>query len=275
MFPSEYPQEHTACTDLLCRSAADEGTFNKSAGGGGAPQASSCMSEVKRETGEVVVGADNHERRARKRTGWKAHIESKTLGADLPSSWRSTSTKTHSLPSQLGSRSLTLGPPVDTALWRAMATSELPRQGANLSANRVDFSSSATPASPPVPILRLQTSERGESVKETTWTNQHTSLGCEGKKGEGKEKKRAEELKSTRLALKLETLLAIFDILFCSRVIHRFVPKNGSKLTCGRVIQHNFISKANLKNPEQGFLVHRFYLPRKQKERLWQSRFST
>ena len=31
--------------------------------------------------------------------------------------------------------SLTLGPPVDTALWRAMTTSELPRQDTNLSAN--------------------------------------------------------------------------------------------------------------------------------------------
>ena len=61
------------------------------------------------------------------------------------------------------------------------------------------------------------------------------------------------------------TLLAIFDILFRSRVIHRFVPKNGPKLTCGRVFQHNFISKANLKNPEQRFLVHRFHLLRKQK----------
>ena len=79
----------------------------------------------KRETGEVKVGADNHERRARKPTGWKAHIESKTQGADLPSSWRSASTKTHSLPRtlvfrgftshQLGSSGLTLGPPVDTA----------------------------------------------------------------------------------------------------------------------------------------------------------------
>ena len=49
------------------------------------------------------------------------------------------------------------------------------------------------------------------------------------------------------------TFLAIFDILFRSRVIHRFVPKNGPKLTCGRVFQHQFISKANLKNPEQGF----------------------
>ena len=43
------------------------------------------------------------------------------------------------------------------------------------------------------------------------------------------------------------TLLAIFDILFGSRVIHRFAPKNGPKLTCGRIFQHNFISKANLK----------------------------
>ena len=51
------------------------------------------------------------------------------------------------------------------------------------------------------------------------------------------------------------TLLAIFDIFFRSKVIHRSVPKNGPKMTCGHVFQHNFISKANLKNPEQGFLV--------------------
>ena len=50
----------------------------------------------KRKTGEVGVGADNHEIRAQKRTGWRAHIESKTLGADLPPSWRSTSTKMYS-----------------------------------------------------------------------------------------------------------------------------------------------------------------------------------
>ena len=43
------------------------------------------------------------------------------------------------------------------------------------------------------------------------------------------------------------TLLAIFDIFFRSKVIHRSVPKNGRKMTCGRVFQHNFISKANLK----------------------------
>ena len=75
--------------------------------------------------------------------------------------------------------------------------------------------------------------------------------------------------------LSSNTLLAIFDILFRSRVIYRFVPKNGQKLTCGRVFQHNFISKANLKIPEQGFLVHRLYLLRKQEEFLWQGRFST
>ena len=70
-------------------------------------------------------------------------------------------------------------------------------------------------------------------------------------------------------------LLAIFDIFFRSKVIHRFVPKNGPKMTCGRVFQQNFISKANLKNPEQGFLVHRFHLLRNQKECFWQGRFST
>ena len=71
------------------------------------------------------------------------------------------------------------------------------------------------------------------------------------------------------------TMLAIFDSLFRSRVIYRFVPKNWPKLTCGHDFQHNFISKANLKNPEQGFLVHRFYFLRKQKDCLWQGRFST
>ena len=37
-------------------------------------------------------------------------------------------------------------------------------------------------------------------------------------------------------------LLAIFDIFFRSKVIHRLihVPKNGPKMTCGRVFQHNF-----------------------------------
>ena len=71
------------------------------------------------------------------------------------------------------------------------------------------------------------------------------------------------------------SLLAIFGIFFRSKVIHRCVPKNGPKMTHGRVFQHNFISKANLKNPEQGFLVHRFHLPRKQKDCLWQGLFST
>ena len=64
--------------------------------------------------------------------------------ADLPSSWRLTSTRTHSLPRatvfrgftshQLGSRSLTLGPPVDTAFMttRAMDTGEHATSGRQL-----------------------------------------------------------------------------------------------------------------------------------------------
>ena len=72
--------------------------------------------------------------------------------------------RTHSLPRtlvfrgitshQLGLSSLMLGPPVDTA-FMAMDTSKLPRQGASLSANRVDFSSSVTPASPELKSTRL------------------------------------------------------------------------------------------------------------------------
>ena len=54
------------------------------------------------------------------------------------------------------------------------------------------------------------------------------------------------------------TLLAIFDFFFCWRVIHRFVPKNGPNLTCGRFLTLHCL-KANLKNKEQGFLVHRLY----------------
>ena len=49
------------------------------------------------------------------------------------------------------------------------------------------------------------------------------------------------------------TLLAIFDIFFRSRVINRFVQKNGPKLTCGRVLQHNLISKENLKKSRAPF----------------------
>ena len=56
------------------------------------------------------------------------------------------------------------------------------------------------------------------------------------------------------------TLLAIFDIFFRSKVIHRFVQKNGPKIKCGRVFQHNFISKANLTNPEQGFFSSQILL---------------
>ena len=49
------------------------------------------------------------------------------------------------------------------------------------------------------------------------------------------------------------TFLAILISIFRSRVIHRFVPKNGPNLTCGRVLLHNFISKGNLKIQSKGF----------------------
>ena len=62
-------------------------------------------------------------------------------------------------------------------------------------------------------------------------------------------------------------MLAIFDVLFRSKVIHRFVPKNGPKLTCGRVFQHNFISKANLKNPEQVFFSSQILLAEETKRK--------
>ena len=55
-----------------------------------------------------------------------------------------------------------------------MDTSELPRQGANLSANRVDFSSSVTPASLPVSTLRLP-SCLGAGVKVSTKQHEQTS----------------------------------------------------------------------------------------------------
>ena len=49
------------------------------------------------------------------------------------------------------------------------------------------------------------------------------------------------------------TFLGIFDIVLRSRVIHRFVPKNGPNLTCGHVFQHKIISKANLKTQSKVF----------------------
>ena len=74
------------------------------------------------------------------------------------------------------------------------------------------------------------------------------------------------------------TMFAIFDILFSSRVIHRFLSKNGPKLTCGRVFFF-FLTKpyfkSEFKKSRARFLVHRFYLLRKQKECLWEGRFST
>ena len=86
-------------------------------------------------------------------------------------------------------------------------------------------------------------------------------------------------------------LLAIFDIFFCSKVIHRFVqkngpkmtsgrvfhilfrsrviyrlvPKNGPKLTCGHVFQHNFTSKANFKKSRARFFSSQILLAKETK----------
>ena len=53
-----------------------------------------------------------------------------------------------------------------------------------------------------------------------------------------------------------------------------FSKKSDEKQRSNKV-HPNYISKANLKNPEHRFLVHIFYFLVKQKECLWQGRFST
>ena len=68
-------------------------------------------------------------------------------------------------------------------------------------------------------------------------------------------------------------LVSDFSYLFSFQSYSPFCTEKWAKMTCWRVFQHDFISKANLKNPEQGFLVHRFYLLRKQKDCLWQGWF--
>ena len=73
-----------------------------------------------------------------------------------------------------------------------MDTSELPRQGANLSANRVEFSSSVTPASLPVPTLRLRALERGWKCQRNNMNKPaHVSRWWGwGGRGEGREESR-------------------------------------------------------------------------------------
>ena len=131
-------------------------------------------------------GAEVRSRETSSKTNWLEGAHQRHKCADLPSSWRLTSTRTHSLPRtlvfrgftshQLGSRSLTLGPLVDTAFMTSHGHQRTATSGLHvraltcMSASRVDFSSSVTPASPPVPTLRLSGVPRsgGESVKETT-----------------------------------------------------------------------------------------------------------
>ena len=71
------------------------------------------------------------------------------------------------------------------------------------------------------------------------------------------------------------TLLAIFDILFRSRIIHRFAPKMCQNWHAGVFFNITLFQKRILKTQSSVFLVHRFYLLRKQKEFFWKGRFST
>ena len=96
--------------------------------------------------------------------------------------------------SSASSSCLTLGPPVDTAFMASHGRQRTATLGRQLEHHRVDFSSSATPASPPVPTLRLRTSERGwKCQRNNTNKPAHVSRlrGKEGR-GEGKEESRRE-----------------------------------------------------------------------------------
>ena len=102
------------------------------------------MTEREREGGGGGSGATRDELK-NELAGRSTLNQRHRCAVDLPSSWRLTSTRTHSLPRtpvfrgftsrQLGSSRLTLGPPVDTAL---MTSHGHQCQGANLSANHVD-----------------------------------------------------------------------------------------------------------------------------------------
>ena len=84
------------------------------------------------------VRADNHERRARRELAGRPALNQIHMCADLPSSWRSIVihkknalsltaqvSRIHLSSARLQSSDMTLDSPVDTALPRAMATSEL------------------------------------------------------------------------------------------------------------------------------------------------------
>ena len=68
-------------------------------------------------------------------------------------------------------------------------------------------------------------------------------------------------------------LVNIFWFLFSFKSYSPFCTRYGKILTRRRILKHSF--KQNKKNPGQGLLVHILYFVRKQKESLWQVRFST
>ena len=144
-----------------------------------------------------------HERRARKRTGWKVDIESKTQVCWL----------TSVLAIDVHENALTAQ---DTSVSRIhLSSARLEKSDAWPAGGHSFYDESWTPANCHVRaltwaqttlisarqshLLHLQSPlfgyvprSGGENVKETAWTNQHTSPGGEGKEEEGREEKRGE-----------------------------------------------------------------------------------
>ena len=63
----------------------------------------------------------------------------------------------------------------------------------------------------------------------------------------------------------LQYLVSDFWYIMPFKSFSPFCAKNGPKLTCGHVFQDNFLSEANLKNPEQGFFRSHILLAKETK----------
>ena len=164
-------------------------------------KASSEMGMRERERGGG--GGRGHERRARKRTGWKVHIESKTqmcwltsvLAIDVHEN-ALTAQDTSVSRTHLSSARLE-----KSDAWPASGHSfyDEPWTPANCHVRALTWAPTASISARQSHLLHLQSPlfgyvprSGGENVKETTWTNKHTSPDGEGKEEEGREEKRGE-----------------------------------------------------------------------------------
>ena len=156
--------------------------------------------EWERERGGGGSGR-GHERRARKRTGWKVHIESKTQVCWL-TSVLAIDVHENALTAQDTSVSrihLSSARLEKSDAWPASGHSfyDEPWTQANCHVRALTWAPTASISARQSHLLHLQSPlfgyvprSGGENVKETTWTNQHTSPGGEGKEEEGREEKR-------------------------------------------------------------------------------------